>query len=88
MRRPDGHCDFFAYRIPEGITDRLRITAADQPYQRVKVDRQIVAIAITNNATKLISADEGLIAIALEAGLNAQRVSDLPLPDSARQSDL
>jgi predicted nucleic acid-binding protein len=59
-----------------------------QPWQKVKIDRQIVAIAKSNGATQIISADSGVISTAVAAGMTALRISDLPLPPSARQQPL
>jgi predicted nucleic acid-binding protein len=56
--------------------------------QKVKVDRQIVAIAKACGARAVISGDDGVRACALRAGLQSWTIHDLPLPDSARQSQL
>jgi hypothetical protein len=58
------------------------------PYQKVKVNRQIVAIALTNGAELIVSGDTGLINVAKAAGLAAARIGDLPLPAAARQHPL
>lgn len=70
------------YRKASG---KKRGKAAGDPYQKVKVDRQIVAIAVTNGAQLLVSDDVSLLGLAVEQGLQAVRVSNLPLPASARQ---
>lgn len=56
--------------------------------QKVKVDRQIVAIAKACGAKAIISADDGVRAAALRAGIQHWTIADLPLPDSARQHKL
>lgn len=59
-----------------------------QPYQKVKVDWQIVAIALSNGAELVVSGDAGVLSIARAAGLTALRIADLPLPAEARQQPL
>ncbi|NRF68667.1 PIN domain-containing protein [Aquincola sp. S2] len=54
-------------------------------WQRIKIDRQVVAIAKVAGATMIISDDAGLCQTAKSLGMQATSVSDLPLPDSARQ---
>lgn len=61
---------------------------ANEAYQKIKVDRQIVAIALVHNAKYIVSGDQGLRVIAQANGLVAQSVADLPIPDSARQRQL
>lgn len=65
-----------------------RGSAKNAPYQKVKVDRQIVAIAITNRADMIVSGDDTLIAVARDAGLLARKIEELPLPASALQRPL
>jgi predicted nucleic acid-binding protein len=60
----------------------------DDPYQKVKIDRQTVAIAMTNQAEMVVSGDGGLINVANAAGLKAVRISDLPIPASAMQREM
>ena len=49
-------------------------------WQKVKFDRQILAIAKTNRATEIYSDDENLIKEALRIGLVTKKVSELPMP--------
>lgn len=56
--------------------------------QKVKVDRQIVAIAKACGARVIISADDGVRAAALRAGVKHMTIQDLPLPDTVRQHKL
>lgn len=58
------------------------------PRQKIKVDRQIVAIAKVNGASELYTDDRGLAACAHLAGIVARPISSLPLPDNARQGRL
>lgn len=57
-------------------------------WQRIKIDRQIVAIAKVRGATRVVSDDGGLCATARGAGLTALAVADLELPPSALQGKL
>lgn len=57
-------------------------------WQKVKVDRQIVAIARAQNAGLIISDDGGLCGTARAAGLTAMTVGELELPESAKQAPL
>lgn len=55
------------------------------PYQTVKVDRQIVAIARVANARTLVSDDEDLRRVAQSTGLAVMSLKELPVPEEARQ---
>ena len=57
-------------------------------WQRIKIDRQIVAVARLNQVTLIVTNDVGLRATATAAGITASRIDELPLPDSARQQSL
>jgi hypothetical protein bpseu9_40260 len=59
--------------------------AAGNPYQKVKIDRQICAIAKTHSASVLLTNDKGLKSIAQSNGLNAVSIEELELPEHARQ---
>lgn len=56
--------------------------------QKVKIDRQIIAIAKANDASQIISDDEGVIKIAQSVSLNYKRTSDLPIPEQDSQLKL
>jgi hypothetical protein len=49
----------------------------DAPWQRIKVDRQIVAIGRSHRCNLIISSDRGLLANAQRAGILACNVDDL-----------
>jgi len=53
-------------------------------WQKVKVDRQIVAIAKVRRA-RIIADDQDIIDLANDANLAVQRVASLPIPEGARQ---
>ncbi|MDI6747263.1 MAG: DUF4411 family protein [Rhodocyclaceae bacterium] len=57
-------------------------------YQKVKFDRQIVAIAKSRNAGLIVSDDDSLRRVSLSVGLQVSKIEELPIPDSARQGNL
>lgn len=56
-----------------------------QPYQKVKVDRQILAICKVAQCDTLYTDDKSLIGCAKLCGIDTVRLCDLPIPESARQ---
>jgi hypothetical protein len=50
------------------------------PWQKIKFDRQIVAIAIVSGATELISDDPDVDHIGKRWGIRVSSVADLPIP--------
>jgi predicted nucleic acid-binding protein len=66
--------------------DKRGGTAA--PWQKVKFDQQIVAIAKAHGATKLYTEDADVKTHASRAGIQAFSVKDLPLPPDAAQGKL
>lgn len=59
-----------------------------QPYQKVKVDRQILAICKVADCDLLYTDDKNLIGCAHLCGIDTVRLCDLPIPESARQHKL
>jgi predicted nucleic acid-binding protein len=59
-----------------------------EAWQKIKVDRQIVAIAKTQGAKFIVSDDDGVRASAARTGIKAKKIDELPLPDSAIQTKL
>ncbi len=58
----------------------------DAPWQKVKFDRQIVAIGKAHNAQLVITADNGVKNAALRCGMAAMTIAELPFsPDDAQQ---
>lgn len=55
----------------------------DEPRQKVKVDRQIVAIARTNNATRIYTDDIGMAKFARRLGMDVISTWELPIPEGA-----
>jgi len=62
--------------------------AKTQPWQKIKIDRQILAIARVNGAQLLITADKTLTTMANSLGLSVKTIPELPIPDEARQRPL
>jgi predicted nucleic acid-binding protein len=65
-----------------------RGSASNQPWQKVKIDRQILAIAKVHQATTIYTCDGGLAKIASAEGLKVCHVADLPLPPLKSQAEL
>jgi predicted nucleic acid-binding protein len=59
-----------------------------QPYQKVKVDRQILAICRAAGCDTLYTDDKGMITLAGLCGIKAVRLCELEIPASARQHKL
>jgi hypothetical protein len=53
---------------------------AEGPYQRVKVDQQIVAIARAKQAERVYTTDGQVVAICATLGMDVLHICDLPLP--------
>lgn len=73
--------------IELAIMTREALRAGDKfgsstsPWQKVKIDRQIVSISAVHGATTIYSDDEGLSKFARARGLNVIHTWDLPLPE-------
>lgn len=71
--------------------DRAALGAGDkrdgshEPWQKIKIDRQIVGVAKAVGARACITSDAGLKQTALRAGVQVFSIDDLELPLSARQ---
>lgn len=61
---------------------------ADAAWQKIKVDRQIVAIGKANGAQLVISQDKGVRTTALRVGMQCISIEELPLPPGAAQQKL
>jgi len=60
----------------------------DSTVAKIKFDRQIVAIAKAEGARAVYSDDDDVVRYARQAGLEASRTADLPLPSEDPQGDL
>jgi hypothetical protein len=67
----------------EAIRAGNKFDGVDAPWQKVKVDRQIVAIARVNSARAIYSDDAGVATFATKLGLTVIRTWELPLPEAA-----
>jgi predicted nucleic acid-binding protein len=56
-----------------------------EPYQKVKFDRQIVAICKVAGATEIYTDDDGLAKRARLCGITPIGIADLPLPETSPQ---
>lgn len=61
---------------------------SQEPWQKVKLDRQIVAIAKVNREQRIYSTDVGVLTFARRAGLQAFSLADIQLPPDKLQSRL
>lgn len=59
-----------------------------EPWQLIKVDRQIVAIGKANAATAFVTRDRSAKSTALRAGITAWTLEELPLSPDDAQSKL
>jgi predicted nucleic acid-binding protein len=59
-----------------------------EPWQKIKIDRQLVAIAKVAGAELIVSGDQGVATVAMRVNIECVRVEDLPFPDSARQGKI
>jgi predicted nucleic acid-binding protein len=54
----------------------------DAPYQKIKIDRQIVAIAKAHQTTEIITSDSGIQTAANRVFIKVKTIEDYPLPDN------
>lgn len=72
------------------VEDRLKQGkrgGSASPWAKIRFDRQIVAIAKINGATRIYSDDEDVMKFATRLGIEVVRTWELPLP-SAKQIDI
>ena len=67
---------------------RKRGKESQQPWQKVKFDRQIVAIAKVHQADTIYTCDEGLAILARAENFVVRHVADLPMPPLKSQPDM
>ncbi len=65
--------------LKSGRGKKLSLTSE---WQKIKVDRQIVAIAVVQGAERIYTTDKDIMALAADSGLRAVHVADLPVPPS------
>jgi hypothetical protein len=56
-------------------------SGSDQPWQKVKYDRQIIAIARVAGATRIYADDAGLTSFARTLGIDVVSTWELPIPE-------
>ena len=61
---------------------------SSSPWQKVKIDRQIVAIARVRGVERIYSDDNGVAALAERIGMVVVRTWTMPLPPEEAQQDL
>lgn len=66
----------------EAIAAGDKRSGSDAAWQKVKVDRQIIAVARVEGATRIYSDDKNLIGFARRLGMDAFSTWDLPLPET------
>jgi hypothetical protein len=71
-----------AVRTARAIEAGDKREGSEASWAKVKFDRQIVAIALVNRASELISDDPHVIAVGSRWGLSVKSVDDLPIPDA------
>lgn len=72
----------------DALADGDKKAGLDSPWQKVKFDRQIVAIAVTVGEKTIYTDDRNLTAVAVAAGMTAISIKELPLPPEDPQMDL
>ena len=61
---------------------------SSEPWQKIKIDRQIIAIGRAHNVSLIISSDKNLKANADRVAIPCLEIDDLELPDSSKQQAL
>ncbi len=69
-------------------TGKKRGSAGNEPWQKVKIDRQIVAIAKVHQVQIIYTCDGGLASTARTEGFEVVHVADLPMPPLKDQPDM
>lgn len=76
------------------MIDRAALGAGDKkdgrtdPWQKIKLDRQIVAIAKANLVSLIVAEDQGVRSAANRVGIETKTIAELDLPPSAPQHSL
>lgn len=67
------------------LSNRQMRIARKNPYQKIKIDRQIVAIAKANGATEIYSDDKGIVIVAKTVGIPVIKTAELSIPPAGAQ---
>ena len=73
--------------VADILNERLPNQAGVESRQKIKVDRQILAIAVSNGAETIVSHDRGLLNAAKALDLDALAIDEIAVPPEA-QPDL
>jgi hypothetical protein len=73
-----------AFMTREAKENGDKRAGSSAPWQKVKIDRQIVAIARVERSTRIYTDDGNMIAFARAAGLEVISTWDLPTPEEKR----
>ncbi len=77
-----------AAKTKEAIVAGDKREGSAAPWQKVKIDRQIIAISLVENVSAIYTDDQGLVRLAKNTGLAAVSSWELPLPPEEAQRDL
>ncbi|WP_085899834.1 type II toxin-antitoxin system VapC family toxin [Kiloniella majae] len=67
---------------------RSGLTSKEYPYQKIKFDRQILAIGLSRQADCIFTCDKELSKLAEKFGINVVGIQELPLPEKPPQIDM
>lgn len=84
----DARCAAELAFLNRGVFKQLDEKNRAEPYQKRKVDRQILAICKVAGVTDLYTDDGGLAGLARLCGITPISISECHIPDSSRQGDL
>lgn len=76
------------HRLADDKGGKRKGTKKGEAYQKIKVDRQIAAIARVHQSDLIVTNDENLAAISKFIGLRSLRIEELDTPDSAKQTTI
>lgn len=74
--------------LNRGVFSKEDTDNAAEPYQKRKVDRQIIAICKVAGVIEVYTDDKGLAKRARLCGIEPISISDCPIPESSRQHSL
>lgn len=72
----------------ESLSDGEKRARGDQTWAKFKFDRQIIAIARTENASTIYSDDKPLCKLGQRLGISVVPISELPMPPQKAQLEL
>jgi len=67
---------------------KKRGAASNEPWQKVKIDRQIIAIAKVHRAEIIYTCDAGLAGASRAEGFDVKHVADPPMPPLKDQAEM